>query len=75
MRKKQPYQGTKIPGYDPLLKSPSNDLNPDALADLIVERLLGNITVSSEPKDVTPNEPESNDDAAFDAALSFLDSF
>lgn len=56
------------------LKRDSRDLDPDALADLILERLSGNITVSSEAKEPASPEPASSD-AAFDAALSFLDSF
>ena len=51
------------------------DLSPDELADLIVKKLSGTITVSSEPSAPASTEPETSDNAAFDAALSFLDSF
>ena len=51
------------------------DLSPDELADLIVKKLTGTITVSSEPKENTVPKLTESDDAAFDAALSFLDTF
>ncbi len=57
------------------INSKPKDLSPDELADLIVKKLSANLTVSSEPKIEIPQEPKASDDAAFDAALSFLDSF
>ncbi len=57
-----------------MLGNKSSDLDPEKLADLIAARLSGKLTASSinacletEPKEV------SKEDAAYDAALSFLD--
>ena len=51
----------------------SNDA--EKLADLIAERLSGKLTISSQNEDTSPKEDTKTEEAAFDAALSFLDSF
>ena len=51
----------------------SNDA--EKLADLIAERLSGKLTLSSSNTDTSPKEDTKTEEAAFDAALSFLDSF
>ena len=50
-------------------------IDAEKLADLIAERLSGKLTVSSPSADDTPNKDTKTEEAAFDAALSFLDSF
>ena len=47
----------------------------EKLADLIAERLSGKLTLSSQSEDTSPKEDTKTEAAAFDAALSFLDSF
>ena len=51
----------------------SNDA--EKLADLIAERLSGKLTISSQSTDTSPQQDTKTEEAAFDAALSFLDSF
>ena len=45
----------------------------EKLADLIAERLSGKLAISS--SNTSPKEDTKTEEAAFDAALSFLDSF
>ncbi len=47
----------------------------EKLADLIAERLSGKLTLSSQNTDTSQKEDTKTEEAAFDAALSFLDSF
>ena len=47
----------------------------EKLADLIAERLSGKLTLSSQSTDTSSKEDTKTEAAAFDAALSFLDSF
>lgn len=54
-----------------LISPKAGDLSPDELADTIIKKLSGNITVSSIQTDITKEEPKSKE-AAFDAALDFL---
>ncbi len=57
-----------------LLKNDSSDFDAEKMADLIAERLSGKLTVTSHPVNIEkPKEPTSEE--AYDAALSFLDSF
>ena len=58
-----------------LLKGDAGDLDPEKMADLIAERLSGKLTISSQSTDTSPKEDTKTEEAAFDAALSFLDSF
>ena len=58
-----------------LIKDGSSELDPDILADKIVERLAGKLTVSPSAEPIPINENIPSTDAAFDAALDFLSSF
>ena len=58
-----------------LIKDGSSELDPDTLADKIVERLAGKLTVSPSAEPIPTIEDAPSTDAAFDAALDFLSSF
>ena len=58
-----------------LIKDESADFDPEKMADLIAERLSGRLSVSSISQSPPPKEDTKTEEAAFDAALSFLDSF
>lgn len=58
-----------------LLKGDAGDLDPEKMADLIAERLSGKLSVSSIQTTAPPKEDAPTEEAAFDAALNFLDSF
>ncbi|MBP5607128.1 MAG: hypothetical protein J6X66_02500 [Lachnospiraceae bacterium] len=58
-----------------LICNDPNDLLAEKLADLIAERLSGKLMVSSGNMSASSSSDEAtSSDAAFDAALSFLDS-
>ncbi len=58
-----------------LLKGEAGDFDPEKMADLIAERLSGKLSVSSIQTTTPPKEDATTEEAAFDAALNFLDSF
>ncbi len=58
-----------------LIKGDSSDTDIEKMADLIAERLSGKLSVSSEITPALKKEDAPTEEAAFDAALSFLDSF
>lgn len=58
-----------------LIKGESADFDPEKMADLIAERLSGRLSLSSNSDNPLPKEDTKNEEAAFDAALNFLDSF
>ena len=58
-----------------LIKGESADFDPEKMADLIAERLSDRLTVSSISESPPPKEDAKTEEAAFDAALNFLDSF
>ncbi len=55
-----------------LIAPKAGDLSPDELADAIAKKLSGNIMVSSVQAETSVEKPKSKE-AAFDAALDFLD--
>lgn len=52
-----------------------SDIDIDKLADRIAQKLSGKLTVSTTSQSVSKTEDAPTEKAAFDAALSFLDSF
>lgn len=52
-----------------------SDIDIDKLADRIAQKLSGKLTVSTTSQSVSKTEDTPTEKAAFDAALSFLDSF
>ena len=58
-----------------LINEAAASSDAEKLADLIAERLTGKLTISSSNPDTSPKENAKTEEAAFDAALSFLDSF
>ena len=58
-----------------LIKGESADFDPEKMADLIAERLSGRLSLSSTSDNPLPKEDTKTEEAAFDAALNFLDSF
>jgi hypothetical protein len=58
-----------------LIKEDSTNFDPEKMADLIAERLSGKLSVSSIQTSIPPKEDTKTEEAAFDAALNFLDSF
>ncbi len=57
-----------------LIKSDKNDSEAEKIAELIVKKLSGKLTVSSGNEPATPEADIPAEEAAYDAALSFLDS-
>lgn len=59
-----------------MLNSKASDFDPDKLADLIAERLSGKLTATSITTNIkAENDEVPKEEAAYDAALSFLDNF
>ena len=59
-----------------MLNSKASDLDPEKLADLIASRLSGKLTATSITTEITTEDEETTkEEAAYDAALSFLDNF
>ena len=59
-----------------MLNNETSNLDPEKLADLIAKRLSGKLTVTSLNTEITTeNDEVPKEEAAYDAALSFLEGF
>ncbi len=64
-----------IDAVQKLINGEGNASEAEKIADLIVEKLSGKLSGSSSFEPDQPKDEGPSEEAAFDAALSFLDSF